>query len=65
MAKEIKMIERLAYRVPEAAAALGVSRSTLYAMISAGEIRKSKIGGTTVIPAEELRRLLAPAAEAA
>lgn len=60
----------LAYRPKDAAAALGVSKSTIYQMIAAGELEARKIGAATVIPHAALVRVLdeaplAPAAEAA
>ena len=49
---------RLAYRVPEAAEALGICRAHVYNLITRGELRAVKIGGSTRIPATELARLL-------
>ncbi len=46
---------KLAYNIPEAASAIGVSRSTIYEMISRGELELGKIAGRSVIPAESLR----------
>lgn len=48
---------RLAYRVPEAAEALGVCRATVYNLISRGDISVVKIGRATRVPASELRRI--------
>lgn len=49
---------RLAYRIPEAAQALGISRSHLYNMISRREVAVVKIGGSAVrIPSTEVQRL--------
>jgi excisionase family DNA binding protein len=39
--------------------AIGVSRTTLYALRDEGAIEFTKIGGRTVIRADELRRFLA------
>lgn len=50
-------MERLAYRVPEAASALGVSRAHIYNLVSRGALRAVKIGGSTRIPATEVQRL--------
>lgn len=47
----------IAYRPKEAAALLGVSRSTIYEMIAEGKIRAKKIGSATVIGHEELSRI--------
>lgn len=49
---------RLALRVNDACVALGVSRSTLYQLISDGKIRTAMIAGRRVIPMSELTRLL-------
>lgn len=56
----------LAYRPKEAAAALGVSRSTIYEMIADGKLEARKLGGATLIRHEELVRVLegAPLADA-
>lgn len=48
---------RLAYRVPEVAERLGVSRAHIYNLISRGELRAVKIGTATRVPATELARL--------
>lgn len=49
---------RLALRVNDACAALGVSRSTLYQLISGGKLKTAMIAGRRVIPMSELARLL-------
>ena len=46
-----------AYRVPDACRALGVGRSTLYKLASAGKLRLVRIGGRTVVPSIEVDRL--------
>jgi excisionase family DNA binding protein len=51
--------ERLLYRVEEAAAMLGVSRSKLYELAAAGTIPSVKIGAAIRIPADALREWLA------
>lgn len=50
---------RLAYPVNEAAQLLGISRSTLYGLIGAGDVHAVKIGGRTLVTAAELDRYLA------
>lgn len=45
---------KLAYSIPEAVAATGIGRSTLYQHIKAGALIVTKIGGRTVIRAEHL-----------
>jgi excisionase family DNA binding protein len=44
----------LAYSIPEAVAATGIGRSSLYTQIKDGHLRSTKIGGRTVIMAEHL-----------
>jgi excisionase family DNA binding protein len=50
-------IERVAYRVPEVADALGVSRSRIYAWIQEGSIKTTLVGSRLRIPANELARI--------
>jgi len=52
------LADRLAYRVPEAASQLGVSKAHLYNLIARGDLRAVKIGAATRIPASELARML-------
>jgi excisionase family DNA binding protein len=49
---------KIAFSIPEAAAAIGVSRATVYREVKAGKIRLAKIRGRSVIPADDLRRLV-------
>jgi excisionase family DNA binding protein len=49
---------RLAFSVHEAAAALGLSASSIWKWISLGQLRAIKLGGRTLITAEELNRVL-------
>jgi excisionase family DNA binding protein len=51
-------IEKLAYRVVEAAHALAISRSRLYELIGAGDIRILKDGARTLIRRSELEAYL-------
>jgi len=46
------------YRVPEAAEALCVSPWTIWAKLKNGTLRRTKIGGVTVIRESELQRLM-------
>lgn len=48
-------VERLLLRVPEAAAALGVGRSTVYELLAAGELKSVHIGRAVRIPMVELK----------
>ncbi len=51
-------IEKLAYSVPELAAAAATSRSIIYEQIAAGSLKTRKIGARTVVLAEDARRWL-------
>lgn len=54
--------EALALSIPDAAAALGIGRSTIYKSISAGNLRVVRIGRRTLIPVSALRALIDPGA---
>lgn len=54
----ITALDRLAYGIGDAAAALDLSRSRLYELIASGEIAVCKIGKRTIIPAVELTAFL-------
>jgi excisionase family DNA binding protein len=49
--------ERLSWRINDACAALGISRSHLYDLAAAGKVKFIKIGGRTVVPDAEVQRL--------
>ena len=49
---------RLAYRIDEACRALGIGRTSLYALAASGQLRLVKIAGRTLVPESELRRLI-------
>jgi excisionase family DNA binding protein len=49
---------RRAFSVPEAAAALGLSASSIWKWISLGQLRAIRVGGRTLVTAEELDRVL-------
>jgi excisionase family DNA binding protein len=51
-------VEPLTYSVEEAAAALGVGRTTIYLMLREGQLRRCKIRGRTKIERAEITRLL-------
>ncbi|GEM_PF-1131410 len=51
-------LERLAYRVKEAAEVLAISRSRFYELVAAGEIRALKDGARTLIRRSELEDYL-------
>ena len=46
---------RLAYRVPEAAEAVGISRAKAYELINRGEIPSIRVGGCVRVPVDALR----------
>jgi len=48
-------IEPLVYTIPEAAAALRISRTKLYELLDMGEIESFHIGRSRKIPADTLR----------
>jgi excisionase family DNA binding protein len=50
--------EKLALRVNEAAVAAGISRSTIYKLMSAGTLRTTKVGGRRLILRADLEALL-------
>jgi excisionase family DNA binding protein len=51
-------IEPMALSVAEAARVLRVSRTTLYRLAWRGMIRFVKLGGRTLVPMSEVRRLM-------
>lgn len=52
-------IEPITMRVPEACRYIGISRSTLYVLISEGEIEIIKLGCSTLVLTESLKALVA------
>lgn len=60
-----QMSERLLYSMAEAASRLSISRSTLYELAAAGEIKTIKIGARTAVAESELRKFVASKMEAA
>lgn len=51
--------DKLAYTIPEACHAIGLSRSKIYELIAQGRLERRKIGKRTLIPVESLRALIA------
>lgn len=51
-------LEKLAYRIPEAVAATGISRTGIYELIKAGRLRVRKVGTRTLIERAELERMV-------
>ena len=52
-------VDRLCYRVPEAAEAIGVGRSKTYELIASGNLPSIRIGGSIRIPVSALRAWIA------
>jgi excisionase family DNA binding protein len=52
-------VDKLLYTPRQAAEALGVSRSTLYVLMAAGDVPSVRIGACRRVPAEGLRRYVA------
>jgi excisionase family DNA binding protein len=50
---------KLSYRIPEAVAATGIARSSLYEVIKAGDLKTRKLGARTLIDRAELERFIA------
>jgi excisionase family DNA binding protein len=48
--------------VNDALLQLGISRATLYKMAGNGEIRLARIGGRTLVPDAEIKRLVGESA---
>jgi excisionase family DNA binding protein len=48
----------LAHRIPDACRRIGIGRTTIYELISAGELRVIKLGNRTLIPESELQRFI-------
>lgn len=49
---------RITYRVDEVASLLGIGRTTVYALLADGQLRRIKIGSATLIPASDVDALL-------
>lgn len=49
---------KLLYTIPEAASALGISRSATYNLITDGSLRAIKLRGSTRIPLQSLHKLM-------
>jgi excisionase family DNA binding protein len=47
-----------AWRVNDALLQLGISRATLYKLATRGEIRLARVGGRTLVPDAEIKRLV-------
>ncbi|HEL4844853.1 MULTISPECIES: helix-turn-helix transcriptional regulator [Stenotrophomonas] len=58
MVNSTNALDPLLHRIPDACRRLSVSRTTLYELIKAGEIRSVKIGARSLIPEVDLQRVL-------
>lgn len=56
--QNVSPAEKLALRINEAVAVAGISRSTIYKLMSNGQLRTTKVGGRRLILREELEALL-------
>jgi excisionase family DNA binding protein len=52
----VQETERIWLRVPEAANALGLGKSTVHELINRGELRPARVGRALRIPVAELKR---------
>lgn len=50
----IKVVEKLSFTIAEAVLATGISRSTIWEKISAGQLRAKRNGKTTLILRDDL-----------
>ncbi|MNB77295.1 Helix-turn-helix domain protein [compost metagenome] len=64
MVNSTNALDPLLHRIPDACRRLSVSRTTLYELIKAGEIRSVKIGARSLIPEVDLQRVLSSRLEA-
>ena len=55
LGKEATLIDRMALKPKEAAALLGIGRSTLYALLAAGVIPSIRIGRAVRVPVDQFR----------
>lgn len=46
-----------AYRIADACYQLGIGRTSLYALVKAGDLKLVKIAGRTLVPRSEIERL--------
>ena len=49
----------LAHKIPDACRRLGIGRTMIYELLSAGELRSIKLGNRTLIPESELQKFIA------
>ena len=51
----------LAYRISDACRVAGIGKTSLYALAAAGKLRLIRVAGRTLVPADDLRALIASA----
>jgi excisionase family DNA binding protein len=51
-------MDRKTYRINEVIGATGLSRSTIYKLLSTGELRRVKVGSSTLVPAADVDALV-------
>lgn len=51
-------MQRKTYKINELVQMLGISRTTIYKLISEGELKRIKLGASTLIVAESVESLL-------
>jgi excisionase family DNA binding protein len=51
----VSQLERILYRVEEAAEALGIGRSKAYELLASGQLPVCKVGKSVRVPADALR----------
>lgn len=52
------MSEKLAYRPREVQESLGIRNTKFWQLVKEGKLETRKLGGTTIVPAESLRRFV-------
>lgn len=58
MVNSSSYLDPLLHRIPDACRRLGVSRTTLYELIKAGEVHPVKIGARSLIPEKDLQQII-------
>ena len=58
MAAHLAAIEPISMRIPDACRFTGISRSTLYLLIARSEVEIIKLGTSTLVITESLRRFV-------
>lgn len=56
--QQLNFNDRLTLSIPEACAFLGIGRSSLYGLISSGDLQTILIGKRRLVPVDSLRNLI-------